>query len=170
MVASLGSRSTTIKEFPIYEITDGGEIYNTRTRQYMRTSQTTFGHVKITLTDFDGSRHTRSVALMVAEAFVQPPNFMCDTLIILDGNFLNLHADNLAWRPYGFAWKYTHQLKSHQPDYYYNLPVRNLITGAEYESILVAGITEGLLFDDIWESTYRGTETFPEGSVFEVIK
>src|SRR5688500_4813032 len=102
------SRWATIKEFPIYEISDSGEIYNTRTRQYMRTSKTTFGHTKITLTDFDGSRHTRSVALLVAEVFVRPPNFMCDTLIVLDGDFSNLRASNLAWRPDGFAWKYTH--------------------------------------------------------------
>jgi hypothetical protein len=165
------ARWVTVREFPNYEISENGEIFNTRTQKLMRTSVNNHGHVKVNLTDFDGAQYTRSVALLVAESFVRSPGLMCDTVIILDGDFTNLRSDNLAWRPDGFAWKYTHQLKVQQPLNYHNLRVRNIVTGVEYDSIVQAGIAEGLLFEDIYNSTYmRGWEIFPTGSKFEVIR
>lgn len=163
-------RWRTILEFPTYEISNYGNIYNLKFRIMMRTSRNNYGHGKITLTDYDGSRHTRSLAILVADAFVLAPNYMCDHLIFLDGDLTNVNANNLAWRPRGFAWKYMHQLKIPQPNHYHNLPVFNLVTEREYSSIIEAGMSEGLLFDDIWVSTYKGIELFPNGSIFEVIK
>jgi hypothetical protein len=160
----------TIPEFPMYEISDRGSIYNTRSRQLMRVSQNNFGHMKITLTDIDSRRYTRSVALLVAEAFVVSPNYMSDQLIMLDGDLENVDATNLAWRPRTFAWKYCRQLKLQQPIHYHNLRVRNVTTGREYSSIVEAGMKEGLLFENIWESTYRGTETYPNHYIFEIIE
>jgi hypothetical protein len=158
-----------IKEFPRYEISDEGNIYNTRRRIFMRTSLTPFGHVKITLTDYDGKRYDRSVAQLVAEAFVRPPTLLCDAVIVLDGDFQHVDAENLMWRPRHYAWRYTHQLKTDQPRHFTNLPVRNILTHVEYESIMEAGMNEGLLFTDIWRSTYSGNSIFPEGSIFEII-
>lgn len=159
-----------ISEFPNYEVSNFGEIYNIRTRQIMRTSLTIFGHVKITLKGRDGERYTRSVAQLVADAFVERPNMLCDKPIILDGNFRNVRADNLAWRPRWYAWKYTRQLKKPQPAHYQNLVVVDKRTGMGYRSILEAGIAEGLLFDDIYDSTWKGMPIFPYGSIFEVLK
>lgn len=162
------SRWRTISEFPRYEISNKGEIYNTHYRQMMRTSLSNHGHVKITLTDERGKRHTRSVALLVAATFVPAPNYLCDYLIVLDGNLERVEASNLAWRPRGFAWEYTHQLKVRQPLHFRNLAVRDLVNNFDYDSIVSAGIEEGLLFKDIWRSTYTQTEVFPSGAVFEV--
>lgn len=158
----------TIYEFPNYEISSRGNIFNIPRRQYMRTSCTRYGHTKITLTDYDGARYTRSVPLLVANAFVPQPNFMCDYLMTLDGDLSNVESSNLAWRPRGFAFKYTRQLKLPQPQHFVNLPVRNVVTGVVYDSIIEAGVAEGLLFENIWRSTYTGFEVFPHGSVFEV--
>lgn len=160
----------TILEFPNYEISSLGQVYNSKHRHMMSISFTTFGHSKITLTDEAGQRHTRSVALLVAEAFVEPPNILCDAVVVLDGDFSNLNAANLVWRPQWFAWKYTRQLKSCQPLQYQNLRVENVITGVRYQCIIDAGIAEGLLFDDIWRSTYTKAPVFPSGSVFEIIE
>lgn len=160
-----------IEEFPNYEVSNFGNIYNIKTDMIMRTSKTLWGHTKITLTsEWGNARFTRSVALLVAEAFIDPPNFMCDQVIVLNGDFSNMAASNLAWRPRWFAWKYTRQLKTRQPIQYENLQVRNVITGEVYNSIVDAGVAEGLLFDNIWRSTYTGEPVYPVGSVFEVIK
>jgi len=159
-----------VREFPNYQISNKGRVFNSKRNQHMRTSVTPFGHVKITLTDYDGSRHTRSVAQLVADMFVPHPNYMCDHLMVLDGDLLHVEASNLAWRPRWFAWKYTRQLKVPQPRQYHNLAVRNVTTGDEYESIIHAGMTEGLLFENIWRSTYTRQETYPHGSVFEIIE
>lgn len=160
----------TIPEFPKYEISSKGEIYNSHRRIFMRTSSNNFRDIKITLTDYDGSRHTRSVALLVAQAFVNQPNYLCDCLVRLDGDMANVDARNLAWRPRWFAWKYSRQLRVPQPTRYHNLPVFNITEGIEYESVVEAGMIEGLLFENIWVSTYRGSETYPYGNIFEIIK
>lgn len=160
-----------IEDFPDYQISNLGNVYNTRFHKLMRTSHTSFGHSKITLKhSMTNQRFTRSVAQMVAEAFVEAPNNLCDNIIVLDGDFSNVAFYNLAWRPRWFAWKYTHQLKRTHPIYYRNLSVRNVVTGNYYESIVAAGIAEGLLFDDIWRSTYTGAILFPYASVFEIVE
>lgn len=160
----------TVVEFPRYQISSFGRIYNTKDDSFMKVSRTTFGHTKITLTSEDGTRHTRSVALLVACAFVEPPNHMCDQVIFLDGDLNNVVADNLMWRPRWFAWRYTRQLKDRQPIYFRNLAVMNTITGQVYDSIIDAGMVEGLLFEDVWRSTYTKEAVFPNGSIFEVVE
>lgn len=159
----------TINEFPDYEVSNKGDIYNSKQRMMMRISYTNFGNAKITLADQNGNRRTRSVTQLVGDAFVRPMNGLCDSLIVLDGDFSNMAAENLAWRPRWFAWKYTHQLKTPQPNHYRNLPVLDTKHDVEYDSIIVAGMTEGLLFDDIWRSTHTGAAIYPTGSVFEVV-
>lgn len=170
MIKAQEARWVTVREFPTYELSDQGEVFNTSTQRLMRTSVNNHGHVRVKFTDFDGSQHTRSVALLVAESFVRPPTFMSDTVIILDGDFTNVKYTNLAWRPIGFAWKYTRQLKTEQPYNFSNLPVRDVVKGVEYNSIIQAGVTEGLLFEDVWNSTWNGFGVFPTGSIFEVMR
>ena len=160
-----------IPEFPNYQISNLGHVYNVRGGIIMRTSLNNYGHVKITL-KYSGinERATRSVARLVAEAFIEPPNWMCDEVIILDGDFSNVEARNLAWRPKSFAWKYTHQMRTDQPRHYWNLVIHNITTDYYYNSIIEAGMTEGLLFDYIWQATYSGEKLFPYGHRFEVVE
>ncbi len=161
----------TIPEFDNYQISNMGRVYNTKHDHFMRTSFTNFGHVKITLrAEWTGRRFTRSVALLVADAFVEPKSIICDQLILLDGDLTNVQATNLAWRPRWFAWKYTRQLRVPQPTHYHNLALCNIVTGAEYESIIEAGMVEGLLFGDIWRSTYQGIPIYPHGSIFKIVE
>lgn len=159
-----------IPEFTNYDVSNLGRIYNRVRDKLMQTSLTNHGHVKITLlSEWNNKRYTRSVARLVAEAFCKPPNFLSDQIVVLDGNFSNVASKNLAWRPRWFAWKYTRQLKTQQPLYFKNLPVLNVVENVEYRSIIQAGMNEGLLFIDVWESTYTGRRVYPTGSVFEVV-
>lgn len=161
----------TIPDFPDYRISNLGRIYNTRRKHIMSLSVNNFGHIKITLKDsYTNERYTRSVAQMVAELFVDPPDHQCTHIILLDGDFLNVAAHNLAWRPQWYAWKYTRQLKTHQPIYYKNLHVRNVDLDVVYRNVVEAGISEGLLFEDIWRSTYTSEKIFPYRHSFKIIE
>lgn len=159
-----------INEFPDYDVSDRGRVYNTRFNAMMRTSINQFGHVKVTLTGIDGERYTRSVAQMVAEAFVRPPSVICTQVVVLDGDLTNLVAENLVWRPTGYSWHYRRQLVTPQPLHFHNLHVINVKTGDTYSSVIEAGMHEGLLFTEIWKSTWAATELFPFNAVFEVIR
>lgn len=159
-----------IPEFPTYLISDLGNIFNLYTDNMMRTSFNTYRHVKITLTNhITGERYDRSVRKLVAEVHVPKLNDLYDEAMLLDGNLENLRADNIMWRPRWFVWKYSRQLKITQPAHYFNLKVKNVVRGFIYNSVIEAGKTEGLLFDDIWKSTYTGLEIFPYGDAFEII-
>lgn len=159
-----------VREFPDYLISNMGNVYNQRSDRQMATTLTNHGHVKITFTDRDGVRYTRSVGLLVAEIFVPQPHFRCDHIMVLDGNLQNVSANNLAWRPRGFAWQYIRQLKIPQRSEYSQFRVRNIVTGDEYHSIIEAGISEGLLFEDIWRSTNTGASVYPTDAIFESIE
>jgi hypothetical protein len=159
-----------IPGFSRYEISCFGQVYRRDKDIMMSISYTMTGHAKISLlSDYDGLRYTKGVAQMVAEAFVEPPTGFCTHVVMLDGNLENIVADNLIWRPAWFAWRYTHQLKVLQPNHFKNLMVREVDSGKVYNSIIEAGMTEGLLFDDIWRSTYSGARIYPHGVKFEVV-
>lgn len=160
-----------IPDFPDYKISSLGRVMNLRTERIMRVSRTNYGHLKITLAaEWPRERFTRSVAQLVAEAFVEPPTSLCDTVVVLDGDLTHVAASNLAWRPGGFAWHYARQLNVRQPRQFEILPVVNTRTGVVYESMVQAGMAEGLLFVDIWRSSYRGDPVFPSDAVFRVVK
>lgn len=158
-----------IRGFSLYSVSNWGRILHNKRERLMSVTNTLQGHQKISLLSDEGTRHSRSVALLVAEAFVEPPTHHSDHVILLDGDFDNVAAWNLAWRPRGFAWSYVHQLKIDHPAYYKSLPVRNVSQPAEYSSIIEAGKTEGRLFDDVWRSTWQGNRIFPYGCIFRVI-
>lgn len=167
-VFNYGEEWSAIPGFPRYLISSEGRVYNQNNNQYMRWSPNNYGHPKISLMTERGSRYTRSVAFLVAKAFVEPPNDLCDRIIYLNGELDDVRAENLAWRPRWFGWKYSRQMKVQQPEYYRNLPVVNLETNVEYENVIEAGLLEGLLFDHIWHSTYSSAPVFPNGSVWAV--
>jgi NUMOD4 motif len=158
-----------VKGYPDYQISNFGRIYNRRTGREVSVSPTFSGHLKVNLFTGPGERSSRSVARLVAEAFIRPPNKLCDSVIVLNGNLSDVRAKNLMWRPRWYVWKYSRQLKEDQPEQYQNLPIRNLLTGDKYLSIIEAGMNEGLLFADIWRSATTGNFVFPYSVAFEFI-
>lgn len=159
-----------IPEFPNYKISSFGRVYSISRDHIMSVSTTNHGHSKITLANENGERCTRSVTLLVAEAFVPGRDVMSDQVVVLDGDHNNACVSNLVWRPRWFAWQYARQLRVEQPLHYRNLPVIDITTDQEYDSIVQAGVTEGLLFSSIWRSTYTGYTVYPNDSVFEILK
>ncbi len=158
-----------IPGFPRYAVSSLGRIYNKIFESYMSPSSSTKqGHLKISLIDEFNDRRAMGVAYLVANAFVPRPNYLCKEVIILDGDLSNVAARNLAWRGPRTAYLYGQQLRR-QPKAVYNLPVRNIDTGAEYETIVQAGMADGVLFQEIWESTYTGKPVPPFHHRYEVI-
>lgn len=164
-----------IPDYPRYLISNYGNVFNERSNDLMAMSKTIQGDLKVTLVN-ETSRVTRSVRVLVAESFVQKPyldggaesSLNCSTVIVMDNNKNNVHADNLAWRPAWFAQKYSRQFNTTYPDYFYTRKVRCLETGVVYGSILDCAMTEGLLFGDVLRSSSDGTPVFPYGRQYEL--
>lgn len=163
-----------IEGFPTYAVSDHGHILNMKTDHLVRISYTMQGNAKVSLdapraVDAPRSRSTLSVARLVALAFVEPPNPFCTHVIVLNGNMADLRAENLAWRPSSFAWRYTRQMREGQPGYFYSLQLMDITTDLMYQNVVSAGQELGLLFADIWRSTYTGESVYPTQSIFRVV-
>lgn len=140
-----------LEEFPDYAISSMGEVHNIKTGMPRRTSVNQQGIVKISLYQDGKYLITRSVAVMVAEAFVEGQTEFFNTPIHLDGDRENCRADNLMWRPRWFAVQYHRQFQS--PEFHNSdVHIMDVETGKEYHSVKEACMDQGLYYNDVYRS------------------
>lgn len=147
----------TLEEFPNYAVSNFGEFVNMRTDRDVRPSMNQMGHSKITLVR-DRQQYTRSVAQLVAQAFVprDENDDHFDTPIHLDGDLMNCTAENLMWRPRWFAIRYQRQF---QYEGFHNDQGHRieLISGDHYYSMKEVCTKNGLYFYDVIKSCVEET-------------
>ena len=96
-----------VQEFPMYVINPEGVVKNRYHDTYVKPRQNKQNFVMINLTDMNNVRRTRSVALMVAKAYLPKPlNATYNSIIHLDNDRGNCSATNLMWRPRWYALLY----------------------------------------------------------------
>lgn len=140
-----------LEEFPDYAVSSMGEVFNIKTGMPRRTSINQQGIVKISLYKDGRELITRSVAVMVAEAFCEGRTEFFNTPIHLDGDRENCRADNLMWRPRWFAVQYHRQFQS--PDFHrMDVHIVDVDTGKEYYSVKDACMELGLYYHDVYRS------------------
>ena len=105
-----------LNDFPVYAVTENGEVYNTKTGKKLKTIK----HDRywcVTLYDGKGGYKIKSIHRIVAEAYIpNPENLPC--VNHKDENKKNNKASNLEWC--------TYQYNNH---YGRNKPVNNLNEG-----------------------------------------
>ena len=150
-----------IRDFPSYEVSNIGNVRNRETGRLLTQSHTLQGDRKITLyaSNSDDVK-TKSVRVLVAEAFVPRPDESCNSVLILNMDKEDLRATNLRWRPRSIVWNYVRQFEA--PEYntewnYTMVPVFDYDTGERYENILEAAVTHGLLMSTIWAKAGRAS-------------
>lgn len=157
-----------IEEFPDYKISNHGRVLNVNTGRFLRPSLNRGGSLKINFF-VDGHTFTRSVATLVAEAFVQGRTGIFDTPIHLDGDLTNNRFENLMWRPRWFAWKFTRQFRE-ESVHKMRGPIVDLDTGFVYRTFMDAVYMNGILLDDIWKSIIHKRRIFPTNQIFQFLK
>jgi hypothetical protein len=156
----------TIPDFPKYAVSDHGHIMNIRTENLVKPQITPQGIVYAPLYE-DGEGYTRSIKVLVAKAFVDGEDDIFDTPINKDGNKSNNRADNIVWRPRWFAVKYSRQFLTEYANAEVG-PVYEVDTEERWNTIYEVGTAFGLLFRDIFRSSYAETPVFPTGQIFRI--
>lgn len=164
----MSEKWTRIDGFPSYNVSDQGRVMRWTTGRIIRESFTRDGHVKIGLVE-NGAQHQRSLAPLVAEAFVEGQTETFNTPIHLDGNQGNNQADNLAWRPRWFAWKYARQFFEIDISDVRH-PVIDLESRVIYDNVVDAAIVNGILIKDVLRSIKVKLPTFPTWQMFEFVE
>lgn len=155
-----------IPDFDRYSVSNMGRVMNVRTEKLVKPQLTPQGITYVPLYTPNGNV-ARSIKVLVAKAFVDGETKIFDTPINKDGNKSNNQADNLVWRPRWFAIKYSRQFLSIF-DKELDGPVYENETDERFETIREVAITFGLLFRDVYRSSYSKTPVFPTGQVFRI--
>lgn len=162
-----GEASKTIPDFPEYEVTIFGRVYNLVTGREMVLSPTQQGDLTVGLVR-NGIQYRRSVKVLVAEAFVRGKTVIFDTPVQVDGNKENLHYMNIEWRPRWFAWEYTHQFNNIQP-WYHRGPILDVVNNLQYDSVIQASVATASLAKHIYAAIGTNTAVFPGGEIYVYI-
>jgi len=158
----------TVWEFPDYQVSSHGQVANKHTGRLLRPNITRTGLLKIGLVK-DRVQYTRSVALLVADEFLDGKTDIFNTPVHLSGDQTDNHVENLVWRPRWFAWKYCRQftLRDSHSD---RGPIIDVGTEIKYKTTMSAATTHGLLVADIWQSILVKKEVFPTWQQFAIAK
>lgn len=157
----------SIAGFPDYSVNPLGDVRRDATDRILVYKVNQYGVVYVGLMR-DGGQRQRSVALLVATAFLPRPYGPFDTPIHLDGNRYDNNLKNLVWRPRWFAVKYNRQFK----DPYDNpitMPIHDLESGQEFRDSFDCAITFGLLERDIVLSILNRTYVWPTYQQFGMV-
>lgn len=158
-----GGRWKSIPGFWDYAISDDGMVLNTKRNRLIPTRLNQQGVRMVTITNDEGLQKTKTVGLMVARAFLPPPpNDAYNSVIHLDGNKKNCHADNLAWRPRWFAIKYHKQFDEPPIDQ----AVYLTDTDEVFENIRDACKKYGLLEKQVYLDLWNQGGVWPQGWIF----
>lgn len=160
-----------IAEFPGYSVSDDGFVRNEYTDRLMARQINGRGiaYVGICKRGPEGLvvQHKRSIAVLVAEAFLPRPSKDFDTPIHLDGDRLNNNVTNILWRPRWFAVKYGQQFQQSGPSF--SRPLLLIETEEVYESSWHAATTLGLLDREIAMSVMTRCYVWPIFQHFKLL-
>lgn len=157
-----------IEDFQEYSVSDHGRIRFDRSGRILRCNLNQYGLLQVGLFHEGIQRH-RSVPLLVAKAFLPPGPGKFDTPINLDGDRLNNHVSNLAWRPRWFAVKFNQQFR-YPSEYFIPDPIMDLKTHEVSANSLECVKRYGLLQKDLWMGIHNRTYVLPTYQQFVIIE
>lgn len=164
----------TLLNFPMYQISNYGNVLNKNTGKKVAISYNKQNVAKVALIN-DNGRHTRSVAVLVANIFVHGQNDIFDTVIHLDGDLRNCEATNLMWRPRWFAYQYHRQFTYHK-ELCLNVlgqagPIIEKKTNTMFSNVYEVCISYGLLIQEVNYKTSLTNElekrVWPTNQIFD---
>jgi hypothetical protein len=120
----------------------------------------------VTVRSSRGRQATRSVALLVAKAFVHQPRDYFDSVIHLNGDRSDCRAMNLMWRSRPFALRY-HAMFDDEP---YRVSVYIPELDEFYYSLREACTRYGLIEGLAYQNLFNKEPCFPYNWVLEEVQ
>lgn len=156
-----------LDEFPGYSVSDQGEVRNDDSGRVLTPTLNQNNVAQVGLMR-NKVQYKRGVALLVANAFLEPPNEAFNTPINLNGDRLDNRVDNLMWRPRWFAITYHRQFDNDLRGF--RKPVIEIKTGETFDTSWDAAIKYGLIDREIMMAALNRTYVWPTYQEFRLIE
>lgn len=152
-----------IADFPDFSVSSDGRVMNDKTSHILSTRINGQGILMVNLMR-DGRIYTRSVALLVARAWLKnrDPDIY-NSVIHLNNDRTDCRAENLMWRPRWFTVRYHHQFVRTP----YKGAVYLIDTDEVFDNIRDAAMKYGLLEENIFADLLNKKGVFPDHFIFE---
>jgi hypothetical protein len=162
----------TIRDYPAYEVSNMGFVRRIGSNRVLQPKKAK-GNSWFVKLSIDGDQVSKTIKILVAEAFVPKPQHyqgeLFDTPVQRVMNTDDLRAEKIVWRPRWFAVKFRRDLRPSAHPYYFDVPVRNINTGKRHASILTASLEDCVLMEDVYRSCLEERRVFPEWHRYEFI-
>jgi hypothetical protein len=157
-----------VRGFPGYSVNPLGQVRRDSSGRCLHPKVNQYGVPYVGLMR-DWEQKHRSLALLVANAFLPRALEAFDTPINLDGDRFNCAVDNLMWRPRWFAVQYNRQFRERYP-HPIEYPIRDTKANEVLPDSLEVAKRYGLLEKDVVLSILNRTYTWPTYQIFEVVE
>lgn len=133
-------------EFPHYFVSNYGRVKRVDSVSARKISINDRGFPVVTLYGADSkTRYQRQINVLVAEAFLPPPQYDNETAVWhYDGDLTNCHVDNLKWDTRSRVLEWNEMHRSREPRIA-TPQVKNNRTGEVYANAFECAMAEGLL-------------------------
>ena len=161
-----------IDGFEKYLVSSQGFVKNLRLGRQLSRQVNSGGIHLVSMMKDEGGLTTRSVAKLVADAFLPThQNRHFTTVIHKDGRYENCDVDNLAWRSRPFAVRYHRRFR---PPYFRKMFDKEIVcieTGDIFHSVSEAAIFGGVFEDELMNhcNLEGGDTCFPSGLTFRYV-
>jgi hypothetical protein len=168
-VFSLQEKWLPIADFEHYAVSNLGRICNLKRDALLTIHPNNQGIAKVGLQYSSGRLTSRSVAVLVAEAFLRRERETFNSPINRDGDRMNCQVDNLLWRPRWFAVKFHRQFLSdtfrHPTRSFMEIDTREIFT-----DYITPCVSYGLYYVDVILSYMNNQKVFPTRQQFKIIE
>ena|SRR5215471_5456036 len=156
-----------IPKFRGYSISDQGQVRSDKSGRILAQFENGYNLACVAMMQ-EGERRSRSVPLLVANAFIPRPSLETfDTPINLNGDRWDNRVENLMWRPRWFAVKYNRQ--SSPWEYGIPVPMEDRFTGEVSANSFECAKRYGLLENDLVISTLNYQPVWPTYQEFRIL-
>jgi hypothetical protein len=168
-VFQLQEKWLPIMEFENYAVSNLGRVCNLKRDSLMTITSNNQGIAKVGLQYPSGRLTSRSVAVLVAEAFLKREREAFNSPINRDGDRMNCRADNLLWRPRWFAVKFHRQFLS---DVFRgeSRPFMEVDTRERFTDFITPCVSYGLYYIDVILSYVNNQQVFPTHQQFRLLE
>lgn len=158
-----------VRDHPNYSVSSLGRVRNDESGTPIKPTVNQRGIAQVKLGYGDNTFTNRGLAYLVANTFLPAPKRATDnTPINLNGDRTDCRAENLAWRPRWFAYKYHAQFKRHC-QFRVHDTMENLSTGERFANSWDVALYYGLIEADLVVATMNRTYVYPTYDQFAIV-